>query len=275
VELDRAQLKQLRRRPPKDFKAYDLVLQARKLVYDSSESTHRASRDLLERAIAMDDKLAPAYSELAWVYLDEFRFGWNPRPDPLDRALRMASRAVELEPNNGFAHWRLAKILFFRKEMDRFEAERQRALALNPNHAETVADVAIHLTVLDRHDEAYAYAQRAAQLEPDLTWVYFVHAQYFYRQQRYREALAWMQQVNMPEFYYTHFWRAVCHAQLGETEAAHKEATEALRLKPDFVLMDEVKIWNNPEAFAAHIAEGARKAGIPVLRTDKPGEPVR
>ena len=245
------------------------MLQARKLIYDHSEANHRASRDLLERAIAMDDTLAPAYIELAWVYLDEFRFGWNPRPDPLDRALRVASRAAELEPNNGFAHWRLAKILFFRKEMDRFDAEMQRALALNPNHAETLADVALHLSVLGRHDEAYAYAQRVTQWEPDLTWVYFVHAQYFYRKQRYREALAWMQHVNIPEFYWTHFWRAVCHAQLGETEAARKEATEVLRLHPAFVWMDEVKIWNFPEAFAAHVAEGARQAGLPVWHTDK------
>jgi adenylate cyclase len=269
VELDRAQLEHLRRASPKDFKAYDLVLQARKLIYDHSEANHRESRDLLERAIVIDHELAPAYIGLSWVYLDEFRFGWNPRPQPLDRALKAAARAVELEPNNGFAHWRLAKILFFRKEMDRFDAEMQRALELNPNHAETLADIATHLSVLDRHDEAYQYAQRAVQLEPNLSWVYHVHARYFYRKQRYRDALLWAQRVNIPEFYWTHFWLAVSHAQMGETEAARKAAAEVLRLKPDFVWMDEVKVWNVPEAFAIQVAEGASKAGIPVWPRDR------
>jgi adenylate cyclase len=264
VELDRAQLDQLRRSSPKDFKAYDLVLQARKIVYDESEANHRESRDLLERAIAMDDKLAAAYVELAWVYLDEFRFGWNPRPNPLDRALKAASRAVELEPNNGFAHWRLAKIYFFRKEMDGFDAEMQRALTLNPNHAETLADVATHSSVLNRHDEAYLYAQRAAQLEPNLTWNYATYARYFYSKGRYREALAWAKRVNSPNFYWTHFWLAVSYAQLGDLEAARKEGAEVVRLKPDFAWMDEVKVWNVPESFAAHVADGAEKSGIPI-----------
>ena len=270
VELDRAQLEQARRTSPKDFKAYDLVLQARKLIYDHSEVNHRESRDLLERAVALDDQLAQAYIELAWIYLDEFRFKWNARPNPLDRALKAAMRGVELEPNNGFAHWRLAKILFFRKELEQFEIEKARALALNPNHAETLGDVAIHLAVLDRTDEAFEYAQKAIKLDPQLTWVYFAYTEYYYRRQRYREALTAAHQINIPEFYWTRFWRAINYAQLGDMESAHKEAAEVLRLKPDFAYRPEATVWNSAETFMAHASEGARKAGIPVNPGDKP-----
>jgi len=238
------------------------VLQARKLVYDHSEANHRESREKLERAVSLDPQLAPAYMELSWAYLDEFRFGWNARPDPLNRALKAASRGVDLDPNNGFAHWRLAKILFFRKEMDRFESEMRRALALNPNHAETLADVATHLSVTDRHDEAYEYAERAAKLDPNLTWNYFTHARYFISKKRYREALAAMHQVNIPDFYWTHFWSAIPYAELGDMDAAHKAAAELRRLKPDFDLMAELELWNVPKGYADEIAEGAKKAGI-------------
>ena len=269
VELDRAQLEQAQRGSPKNFRAYDLVLQARKLIYDHGEAHHRESRDLLERAIALDDRLAPAYIELAWVYLDESRFNWNARPQPLDRALKAASRGVELEPNNGFAHWRLAKILFFRKELDGFDSEMQRALTLNPNHAETLADVAVHLAVLDRLDEAHKFAQRALQLDPNLTWAYFVHTAYFYRDQRYRESLAAAHRINNPEFYWTRFWLAVNYAQLGEMEAARKQAGEMRRLKSDFVYADEIKVWNIADGYAERAIEGARKAGIPINRGDK------
>ena len=272
VEVDRAQLEQAKRSSPQDFRAYDLVLRARKLIYDHSEANHRESRDLLERAIALDDRLAPAYIELAWVYLDEFRYGWNARPGALDRALEAASRGVELEPNNGFAHWRLAKILYFRKEMDRFESEMHRALALNPNHAETLADVAVHLSMLNRHDEAYEYAQRAAKLDPNLTWNYFTYERYFLSKKRYREALAAAQQINIPEYYWTHFWRALPYAELGDMDAAHKEAAEVLRLKPDFALIDELEVWNVPKAYADQIAEGAKKAGIPVTNRGGKGQ---
>jgi adenylate cyclase len=269
VEVDRAQLEQLRRSSPKDFKAYDLVLQARKLIYNHSESNHRESRDLLERAIAIDDKLAPAYIELAWVYLDEFRFGWNPRPNPLDRALKAASRAVELEPNNGFAHWRLAKVLFFRKQLDRFDSETRRALSLNPNHAETIADIAVHISGMDRVDEAYNLAQRALRLDPNFpSWVYFVHANYFYRKQRYREALAAVEQINMPDFYWTHFWFACSYAKLGELDKARAEGRRVVRLKPDFALVEEANLWNWAPGFLAYVSEGAAAAGVPLHRPD-------
>jgi tetratricopeptide (TPR) repeat protein len=269
VELDRAQLEQAKRTSPKDFTAYDLVLRARKQIYDHSEANHRESRDLLERAVALDDQLAQAYIELSWIYLDEYRYNWNARPNPLERALKAAMRAVELEPNNGFAHWRLAKIRFFRKELEQFEIEKQRALVLNPNHAKTLADVAIHLSNLDRTDEAFKYANKAIKLDPQLTWAYFPVSGYYYRKKRYREALTATYQINIPEFYWTRFFRAISYAELGESVSARKEAAEVRRLKPDFVYRDEVKIWNNPESYAAHLSEGARKAGIPVNRGDK------
>jgi adenylate cyclase len=270
VELDRAQLEQLRRTSPKDFKAYDLVLQARKLIYEHSESNHRASRELLERAIAIDENLAPAYIELAWVYLDEFRFGWNARPNPLDRALKAASRAVELEPNNGFAHWRLAKVLFFRKQLDRFDSETKRALSLNPNHAETMADVAIHIMGMDRVDEAYELAQRALRLDPNFpSWIYFVHVNYFYRKHRYREALAAVERINMPDFYWTHFWFACSYAKLGNIDRARAEGEDVVRLKPDFALVEEANLWNWAPEFLAYVSEGAAKAGVPLYRSDR------
>ena len=269
VEVDRAQLEQARRTSPKDFRAYDLALQARKLIYDHSEANHRVSRDLLERAVTMDDQLAQAHIELAWIYLDEYRFKWNPRPDPLERALKAALRGVELEPNNGFAHWRLAKIHFFRKELEQFEIEKARALTLNPNHAETLGDVAIHLAVLDRTDEAFEYAQKAIKLDPQLTWVYFAYAEYYYRKQRYREALTAAHQINIPAFYWTRFWRAVSYAQLGELESARREAAEVLRLKPDFAYRPECAVWNCAQTMMAHVSEGARKAGIPVIAGDR------
>lgn len=269
VEIDRVQLEQITRNSQKDFRAYDLVLQARKLIYDHSELNHRDSRELLERAIALDDRLSPAYIELAWVYLDEFRFNWNARPQPLDRALRAASRGVELEPNNGFAHWRLAKVLFFRRELDRFDSEMDRALKLNPNHAEILADVAVHLAVLDRLDDAYKLSQRALQLDPNLTWAHFVDTAYFYRDKRYRDGLAAAHRINNPEFYWTRFWLAVNYAQLGDLEAAKREAQEMRRLKPDFVYDDEIKVWNVADGYAKRAIEGARKAGIPVHHGDE------
>jgi len=44
---------------------------------------------------------------------------------------------------------------------------------------------------------------------------------------------------------------------------------EVLRLKPDFVLMRELELWNVPKGYAGQIAESAKKAGIPINQGDK------
>ena len=145
----------------------------------------------------------------------------------------------------------------------------RRALSLNPNHAEMLADVAIHISGMDRVDEAYELAQHALQLDPNFpSWVYFVHTNYFYRKQRYREALAAAQQINMPDFYWTHFWLGCSYAQLGELDKARAEGAEVLRLKPDFGWLDGSASLELGSRVLAHAAEGATKAGMPLHRPD-------
>jgi adenylate cyclase len=265
VQVDRAEFERTRSVPPNDMGAYDLVLQARPLLHDLSAPNHAKARDLLERAVKLDENYARAHAELAWIYLDEYRHKFNSRPNPMERALAAAQRAVELAPNDGFARWRLAKIHYYHRDFTQFDAEMQRALVLNPNDAAILADVSIHLTWLDRLEESYRYYQQAVRLDPDgPTWVRFIPTIYFYRHRRYDKSLAHALQINMPGFHWAYFFRAINYAQLGQMEKAREEAAEVLRLKPDFAYWDYVRLDNYPKVQSLHIAEGAAKAGLPL-----------
>ena len=77
---------------------------------DNSYATEHAKvRDGLERAVKSDPGYSDAWACLAAIYLDEYRFNYNPRPDPLDRALDAARRAVALDPpaNVRITRWRM------------------------------------------------------------------------------------------------------------------------------------------------------------------------
>ena len=50
---------------------------------------------------------------------------------------------IELDPQNAYARCWLAIVHFFRGENDKFEAESQLALSLNPNDPETLNDRAL------------------------------------------------------------------------------------------------------------------------------------
>ena len=55
---------------------------------------------------------------------------------------------------------------------------------------------------------------------------------------------------------------AACLAQLGRLDEARQQATEVLKLKPDFRLASENMAYKNP-ADAEHVLDGMRKAGLP------------
>ena len=68
---------------------------------------------------------------LSLVYADEYRTGFNMRPDPLARGLHAARRAMEISPTNHLGPHGMAVALFFVKEMQAFHNEVERSLKLN------------------------------------------------------------------------------------------------------------------------------------------------
>ena len=62
----------------------------------------------------------------------------NPRPEPLDRALRAAQRAVDLDPTSDIARNVIAQVHFFRREVREFRTAANHAIALNPRDTDTL-----------------------------------------------------------------------------------------------------------------------------------------
>ena len=67
---------------------------------------------------------------------------------PIGRALVHALAAMPLDPQNAYARCWLAIVHLLRGENDKFEAQSQLALGLNPNDPETLADVGHYLAFM-------------------------------------------------------------------------------------------------------------------------------
>jgi tetratricopeptide (TPR) repeat protein len=202
-------------------------------------------------------------TEASWIYLDEHRFGHNPRPNPLERALQVARRAVELAPDEAMAHWNLAKVYFFRKELAQFTAEMEKALTLNPHNAELIANVAIHIGWLGRTDEAYDLTKKAIRLDPHPPgWYHVTIAFYHYLRREDEQALAELEQADMPSWHVFHGWRAMILGRLGRIEEAREAAQEALRLMPGFSLVQHYRKYNVSEETLRQFQEGLSGTGL-------------
>jgi len=262
VKMQNTALSRALQKSPAELDAYDCLLHARRYTATLDEAMHAEARDLLEKAIGIDPTYAEAHALLANVYLAEHRFDANPRPDPIGRALAMALKATELDPQSAYAHCWLAIVHYFRKDIGKFEAEAARALDLNPTDPEILAEVGHYLSFMGDFERGIALSRRAQALNPlHPGWYHFSYARLHYRERQYEETLMDVQRISMPSFYWSHILNA---AALGQLDL--KEAPEALaamkQVKPRVSPIDEMTKWNVAPDDVDHLMEGLRKAGL-------------
>jgi adenylate cyclase len=270
IERERALVK-----APDHLTAYDLMLRAGQMWAEISPTEHRKVRDLVERAVSLDPSYARAQATLAFVYLDEFRFKFNPhpdRPDPLASALERAELAVRLDSADAHTHYALGKSLYFAKKLDRCEQEFRQAFRLNPNFADAKADFGIRLALLGRPSEGAALTRDAMRLNPLYPrWYHFTFAIEALQQRQFQRAIEETEKIAMPEFYATRMYLTVANAQLGRMKEARIAMRQLLKVYPDFSNNWEVQadIENFSTRYKAVLSEGLRKAGLFDLEVGK------
>ncbi|WP_165982255.1 winged helix-turn-helix domain-containing tetratricopeptide repeat protein [Dankookia rubra] len=263
VTMQAAALQRALVKKPVELDAYDCLLRARRYTWMLSAEAHAEARELLERAVELDPLSSDAHALLANVYLGEHRFAMNPRPNPIGRALVHALAATQLDPQNAYARCWLAIVHFFRGENDRFEVEARRALELNPNDPETLADIGHYLAFMGEFERGATLSERARRLNPlHPGWYFFSFARLHYSQRRYAEASADLQRTGLPHFYWTHLLSAAALGQMGHPDAPAALA-RIFALKPDVSARDELRKWNAAPDDLEHIMDGLRKAGLP------------
>lgn len=255
-----AALQRTLRKNPDQLDAYECVLRARRYTWILNAKTHAEARDLLEMAVRKDSASADAHALLANVYLAEHRFDTNPLPDPIGRALAMAERAIELDPQCAYARCWLAIVHFFRHRNDKFRAEAERALALNPNDAETLADLGHYFSFMGEFERGAELSKRACALNPlHPGWYHFSLARGEYNKRNYEAVVAHLEKIALPHFYWWHMFSAAVKGQIGDRDALD-HARRMMELKPELDPARELSKWNAADADREHFLEGLAKA---------------
>jgi len=176
------------------------------------------------RAIEFDPNYALAYVGLSKTYqLLTFNADADPQ-EVLPKAKAAALKAIELDPQLGDAHVRLA-VTLGQFDWDWAEAEREYRLAIElaPNLSTAHALYTEMLTDLGRSSEAITQAERARELDPISPEVLFLHARaYFYARQYDRAVREFNDGVEVNP----HFWPS--HLFLGELYELQGRTAEAL-----------------------------------------------
>jgi TolB-like protein len=256
----------LRNRDPESLTPYEAVLRSFGYHQLVSASEHLTGVTALEHALKQAPDRSDCWAMLSWLYRGEFTHGFNPRPDPLGRALAAARRAIEAEPSNAIAHAALASTFFCRREFAAFRTAAQRALALNRLEGYATAYLGLQLAYAGDWEQGCALAERATQLNPHHPgWYWLPLAMNAYRQRDGQRALDYALKVNMPGLWTAHLALAVIYSQLGEMEQARAAVRDTLALRPDFAVKahEELGKWWQPDMVERMLA-GLRKAGLEI-----------
>jgi adenylate cyclase len=274
AHVNKAEVERTLLKPPATWQAYDFFVQASDIDSSKWRSSYNAAdvyeaRQLLERSIALDPLYARAYLMLshthvvAWVQpLDDDHLS----PAALERAHRLARKAVQLDPNLPSAHAHLGHVLTFQGQHEQSVAEFEKAVALNPNFTDWRFGA-----TLNRAGQPARAAQviethmRYDPYYPPVASAILGHARYLLKE--YSQALPPMRECTSraPNFRLGHVWLAATLAQLGQLDEARAEAAEVLRIDPKYTIdgtQRRSSLFKRPED-AEHLFDGLRKAGLP------------
>lgn len=267
LNLTESERQRLAPEHPRNTEAYDCFLRGRELWHRLTKETNDAARDLLQRAIELDPKLASAHAFLALTHgLDYLnRWGASP-PESMAQAEEAATRAVTLDDNDPWAHWALAIARLYTRRHDGAIDEVERALVLNPNFAEAHVCRGETLYYSGRPEEALESFARGKTLNPYFPDV-LLHFQALalFQLGRYEEAVDLLLQ-RLARNATTDVSRALlaaCYGHLGRFAEARAAWQEVLRVNPDYSLEYRRKIlpYKNPADFE-RLVDGLRKAAI-------------
>ena len=270
--LPRSMSEALRNKSQDALTPHEAVLRAFSYFTRITPEEHAAVRNILERAVREAPDHADSWAMLSMMYRGEFAQGFNAGPNPLDRALAAAQRAVDLAPTQALGHYALATVYFFRKEFVPFRVSAQKALALNPLDGSVRAYLGLLTASAGEWDRGCQMVESAMKLNPNYPgWFQLAVSANAYRQGKYEEAMEALVRANMPGYFHTHAALAACLGQLGRREEARKALQDLLALRPDFAAAarQEYTKWYGPEVIE-HLMDGLRKAGLEVPASGPP-----
>jgi adenylate cyclase len=149
-----------------DLEAYDTFLRGMEYYSRFTQEANVQARQMFEKALSLDPQYTEACAWLGGTYWMEWVFRWSADPQTLEHALMLAQKAVALDDSLPFAHSLLSADYALKQQYDQAIAEGERAIALDPNNADSYAAQAQTLLYTGRPEEAQRAVEQAMRLNP-------------------------------------------------------------------------------------------------------------
>ena len=236
--ISRVSLEMLSRKHPDELGAYECVLRSIRFGQTHTAEDHLIARSCLEQTVALDSNYVDALASLAYLYREEYQHGFNQQPYPLERAARLARKAVELDPLNQLANHALALAHFGLKNVEEFFTAAERAIELNPNNANIIGGLGVHIALAGEWERGISLLEKTMLLNPYSSlknWLHIARASDLCIKDNFDAALVEINQVQFGELPLLDISIIAILVQLGQHEKAQEKLSEVLLRNPEFI----------------------------------------
>ncbi|MGW8206531.1 MAG: adenylate/guanylate cyclase domain-containing protein [Hyphomicrobiaceae bacterium] len=239
LKLTRSKRVGAERKRTESVEAYDLYLKARKHYFSYTPSGNIEARKLLERAIAIDQKFAEAYTFLAMCYVNAMLFLWPGFEPGLAHAAELAEKAVAIAPDLAISRMRLGWVQLFQRKHEEAKANFERALSLEPENAEVHAYFAETLRFAGEYERANEHSATALRLDPlcPPSWQ-FMYGATFYHLGQYDRAVSLIAGAveRVPLFTVARLYLACTYLAMGRQEDAADQIRQVIANEPRYTV---------------------------------------
>ena len=250
--------------PTTSLAAYDCLLRGMAHFRGYAADDNRKAHEMFARAVELDPYFALAHANLAITYTALHGHTAAP-PEIVDEAFAMASRALELDPQESHCHRVLGTMWLFRRQYDAAERHFRRAVELNPNDADRRMGLGYLLVLRGKIDEGLERMQEAGRLNPfPPVWYHARFGVVYYSLGRFAEAAQEFSEIPTPG-YWLRARLAACDAQLGRTAEVEALKAAILEERPDFSIAEFFRkdVLLERAEDRELLREGLIKAGLP------------
>ncbi len=229
------------------------------------------ARRYFEQAMEIDPEFARAHAGLAFTYeWGSFYSAWDAKVQKgHDLAERHARQAVALDDTDPQPHVVLGSIHSARRETEQVRKHFDRAIAINPNDADTLINAAMALAILGEPEEGLALVSTAIRLNPNHPdWYFSFLGGCHFIAGHFVDTIAAMEKAPdaLPE---VRAILAAAYAQVGRLDEARTEIAEFVRRfpshwtgQPSIQFVADTFRWGRQESIN-RLLDGLRKAGLP------------
>ena len=256
---------QHQRRPLDELGPYGALLRSYHLVFTREASELAPAIEALRQAVSRDPAFGLAWTQLGRLYALNYAFEVAPIDTPIEDAVSLAERGVQLEPTSLRSRAVLAWALLVAGEIEAARVEAERALALCPRSLVYLDALGWVLTLLGCWERGRELVDRAIERNPHhLPFVF--HARWVDHIRRGEWDEAYGVAVRYTDSGW--FWRLLMLAStlglLGRRGRGGAGAADLLRERPDFPSRGRTligRLIKFPEV-SDPILEGLERAGL-------------